>query len=69
MAQLTLRNLERNLPLDEIGCQQLAERVLEEAPLQGYLTVSNALQWRLQYGRAISLVGEGGDEGLKELLV
>jgi len=35
---------ERNLPLDEIGREMLAERILREPPLLGYLTVSNALQ-------------------------
>ncbi|MEZ5175161.1 MAG: restriction endonuclease [Acidimicrobiia bacterium] len=59
---------ERNLPLDEIGRRQLADRVLNEAPNQGYLTVSNALQWRLQYGRAIGLAADGEAEGLQELL-
>jgi hypothetical protein len=49
---------ERNLPLDEIGTQQLAERILLNPPLQGYLTISNALQWRLQYGRVIQMAGE-----------
>ena len=44
---------ERNLPVDEIGADQLAERILESPLLQGYLTISNALQWRLQYGRVI----------------
>jgi hypothetical protein len=45
---------ERNLPLDEIGREALAERILLTPPQMGYLTVSNALQWRLQYGRAIA---------------
>jgi len=33
----------------------LAQEVLSNPPEQGYLTISNALQWRLQYGRVISL--------------
>jgi len=49
---------ERNLPVDEIGASQLAEEVMAIPSVQGYLTVSNALQWRLQYGRAIGLAGE-----------
>lgn len=57
---------ERNLPLDEIGRELLAERILHEPPEIGYLTVSNALQWRLQYGRAISVVGT--IEGVEDLL-
>ena len=44
---------ERNLPVDEIGADLLAERILELPPLQGYLTISNALQWRLQYSCVI----------------
>jgi hypothetical protein len=45
------------LPVDEIGVNQLADRILESPPHQGYLTISNALQWRLQYGRVIQQVG------------
>ena len=48
---------ERNLPIDEIGANQLADRVLESPPAQGYLTISNALQWRLQYSRVIQEAG------------
>lgn len=49
--------LERNLPVDEIGADQLAEQILASPPLQGYLTISNALQWRLQYSRVIEQAG------------
>jgi hypothetical protein len=49
--------IERNLPVDEIGATQLADRILENPPKQGYLTISNALQWRLQYGRVIQKAG------------
>jgi restriction system protein len=59
---------ERNLPLDEIGRRQLAERILTDRPAIGYLTVSNALQWRLQYGRVVQLVAAGQGEGLEDLL-
>ena len=48
---------ERNLPLDEIGADQLADRILESPPEVGYLTISNALQWRLQYRRVIDKAG------------
>lgn len=48
---------ERNLPVDEIGAQQLADRIINTPPQQGYLTISNALQWRLQYGRVIQFAG------------
>lgn len=50
--------MDRNLPVDEIGAEQLAERILKIAPDQGYLTISNALQWRLQYTRVIQEAGE-----------
>lgn len=46
---------DKNLPGDEITYNNLAEEILMNQPPQGYLTVSNALQWRLQYSRAISL--------------
>ena len=48
---------ERNLPLDEIQADQLADDVLANPPKLGYLTISNALQWRLQYGRIIDQAG------------
>ncbi len=48
---------DKNLPVDEIEAQSIAEAVLRDPPLQGYLTVSNALQWRLQYGRVIAEAG------------
>ncbi len=57
---------ERNLPLDEIGRDLLADRIIREPPEIGYLTVSNALQWRLQYGRAIGAIGK--IEGVEDLL-
>jgi hypothetical protein len=49
--------VERNLPVDEVGANQLADRILESPPNQGYLTISNALQWRLQYSRVIQEAG------------
>ena len=49
--------LDRNLPIDEIGATQLAEELLKRPPVQGYLTISNALQWRLQYRRVIENAG------------
>lgn len=51
---------ERMLPVDEVGAQALAEEVLRDPPEIGYLTVSNALQWRLQYGRVIEQAGKVG---------
>lgn len=49
--------MEKNLPVEEIGLKALAAEVLKHKPEQGYLTISNALQWRLQYGRVIEKAG------------
>jgi hypothetical protein len=46
---------DKNIPADEITLQQLAKQILETTPKQGYLTISNALQWRLQYQRIVTL--------------
>jgi len=46
---------DRNIPADEITMNLLAEEIMNKIPNQGYLTISNALQWRLQYGRVVSL--------------
>ena len=46
---------DRNVPGDEIVYNNLADEILTNPPEQGYLTISNALQWRLQYSRVISL--------------
>ena len=48
---------ERNLPIDDIQANRIAEKLLKKKPEQGYLTISNALQWRLQYGRIIEAAG------------
>lgn len=47
--------MDKNLPADEITLNKLTEEILSNPPVQGYLTVSNALQWRLQYGRIVRL--------------
>lgn len=46
---------DKNIPADEITLGQLAKQILKTSPEQGYLTVSNALQWRLQYQRIVDL--------------
>jgi hypothetical protein len=48
---------ERMIPADEIQARKLAEDVLNNIPRIGYLTISNALQWRLQYSRVIQKAG------------
>ena len=46
---------DRNIPADDITLQQIAQNIIQTPPKQGYLTISNALQWRLQYQRIVSL--------------
>lgn len=56
---------DRNLPADEITCNELAEETLKNPPKQWYLTISNALQWRLQYGRIVMM---SSIEGIEKLI-
>ena len=51
---------ERMLPVDEIEAGNLADEILQAPPQLGYLTISNALQWRLQYSRVIEQAGSVG---------
>lgn len=46
---------DKNVPGDDIVYNDLAHEILDYPPEQGYLTISNALQWRLQYARVIAL--------------
>lgn len=46
---------DKSVPGDEIVYNDLADEILNSPPVQGYLTISNALQWRLQYARVIEL--------------
>jgi hypothetical protein len=46
---------DKNIPADEITLLKIAEQILKSPPEQGYLTISNALQWRLQYQRIVAL--------------
>ena len=56
--------VERNIPAEETSLYEYAEWLVQNPPRQGYLTIANALQWRLQYGRVVA----GGIEGLHEIL-
>lgn len=46
---------DKNIPADDITLSRIAKQILESPPKLGYLTISNALQWRLQYGRVVAL--------------
>ena len=49
---------DKNIPADEITLSKLAGQISNTPPEQGYLTISNALQWRLQYQRIVTLTDE-----------
>lgn len=49
---------DKNIPADDITLSKLVELILQTPPEQGYLTISNALQWRLQYQRIVALVDD-----------
>ncbi len=57
---------ERMIPGDEIIRDRLADAILKKPPQIGFLTISNALQWRLQYTRVITLAGK--QVGVENLL-
>ncbi len=57
---------ERFLPVNEVEALQLAEEILAHPPAMGYLTISNALQWRLQYRRVMDMAGQV--EGVRKVL-
>ena len=46
---------DHKIPADEVTLMAMANDILRNPPLVGYLTISNALQWRLQYGRIVAL--------------
>ncbi len=47
--------IDRNIPADDITLNLLSDAIISKPPTQGYLTISNALQWRLQYSRVVQL--------------
>jgi hypothetical protein len=49
---------DRLLPVDDVTAREIAREILQRPPELGYLTISNALQWRLQYQRVIEKAGE-----------
>lgn len=46
---------DRRVPGDETTLSLLAEEIISNPPMIGYLTISNALQWRLQYNRIVHM--------------
>lgn len=58
---------DKNIPADEITLSEIAEKILETPPSLGYLTISNALQWRLQYKRIVDLTED--IEGVERIIM
>lgn len=50
--------LDKNLPVDDIEVEKIADEIMSHPPTQGFLTISNALQWRLHYRRIIEQAGK-----------
>ena len=48
---------DKMLPVGDIEASNIADELLEHPPETGFLTISNALQWRLQYRRVIDRAG------------
>ncbi|MFI3297114.1 MAG: restriction endonuclease [bacterium] len=46
---------DRHIPGDDVTLINLAHNIINNPPLVGYITISNALQWRLQYNRIVNL--------------
>lgn len=46
---------DHKIPADDVTLQNLAQSIIQNPPKIGYLTISNALQWRLQYQRIVML--------------
>ena len=54
----------KNIPADESSLFDYAKWLVDNPPEQGYITISNALQWRLQYGRIVT----GSIDGVVEIV-
>ncbi len=59
--------LNLNLPVEEIGLNNLADEIISNPPSQGFLTISTAYQWRLYFSRAIERAGF--EQGVLNLLL
>ena len=57
---------DKRIPADEVTLNLIADRIFQNVPKQGYLTISNALQWRLQYSRVVKLTDR--IEGISKLI-
>ena len=58
--------VDHNIPGDEVTLYNYAEEILKNHPKIGYLTISTALQWRLQFSRIVHLTEEV--EGINQII-
>lgn len=65
-ADITAFLQDKNIPADEVTLAELAQRIITTPPEQGYLTISNALQWRLQYQRIVGMTNDV--EGIEKII-
>ena len=49
---------DHRIPADDVTLSNMAKAIMNDPPTIGYLTISNALQWRLQYSRIVSMTDE-----------
>ena len=48
---------DRNIPGDDITYNNIIKRIREQGVTQGYITITNALQWRASYKRIVAISG------------
>lgn len=48
---------DRNLPGDEVTYNNIIDRIHKEGVMQGFISISNALQWRASYTRIVKMSG------------
>lgn len=58
--------MDRNIPGDDVTLYNMAGEILKNPPQIGYLTLSNALQWRLHYNRVVALTDR--IEGIEQIV-
>lgn len=52
---------DHKVPADDVTLINMSKQILNCPPEIGYLTISNALQWRLQYGRVVAMTESKDD--------
>lgn len=58
--------IDHKISSDEVTLMNMAKDIFNNPPKVGYLTISNALQWRLQYSRIVGL--SEGIDGITQIV-